>query len=192
MLELAEIGKISIDTIKTGLSNYKNTKDEDIELFLSQKAIDFVKRKWCSVYLLINETEFSSNHRLLIEGYFTLSIKSFRIGSTVSKNKKKRLFKGINTDCEDVPAILIGQLGKYIDETNYTVGSTNMLELLDCAMELIAQINKVVPCNLTILECRKYLDENDERIKLHNNYKDYGFVELQEDDDLIQYCIICN
>lgn len=190
MLELAEIGKISIDTIKTGLSNFKNTKDDDIESFLNQKAIKFVTRKWCAVYLLINETEFVSKHQLVIEGFFTLSIKSFKISSTVSKNKKKKLFKGINNNCEDIPAILVGQLGKHIDESNHSVSLTNMSELLDYAIDIIIQINKAIPCNLIILECKKYINEDDERIKLHNSYKNYGFDELQEDEDSIQYCII--
>lgn len=65
-----------------------------------------------------------------------------------------------------------------------------MSELLDYAIDIIIQINKAIPCNLIILECKKYINEDDERIKLHNSYKNYGFDELQEDEDSIQYCII--
>ena len=73
--------------LSDALNSFRCYTDEDIEIFLRQKSIQFVNRKWCSVYLLIDEDEFDKGH-IKIAAYFTLSHKSL-ISEGISKNKAK-------------------------------------------------------------------------------------------------------
>lgn len=128
--------------------------------------------------------------KLIIEGYFTLSNKVICIDDAVSNNIRKKIFGGILKENQYIHTILIGQLGKHIN-SEYTSPLT-MNELLDTAFEIINKINNYITCRCVLLECRKYIPENDDksREKLHTKYKDYGFKKLQDDGDLIQYFFI--
>lgn len=176
------------------LNRFVNTRDNDIEDFLRFKAIEFEKRCWCSTYLVL-DAESIIKKKICIEGYFTLSNKAIVISSEVSKTRKKKLFKGVLSDDDCLPVILIGQLAKYIDDKKGFVGKTNFFELLDLACEIIDQINLLIPNRCILAECKKSSLEDSEEIvnkrnKLHQLYLDYGFIALQENDDYIQYVLM--
>ena len=40
------------------LRSFRCCRDEDIEHFLQEKAVEFLRRNWCSVYLLVDEQAF--------------------------------------------------------------------------------------------------------------------------------------
>ena len=87
--------------------------------------------------------------------------------------------------------ILIGQLGKYIDESTNTISSISATELLDKAFEIIEEVNERIVARCVMLECRKCLEKDmvdaKKRQNLHENYIAYGFKPLQDDGDLTQY-----
>lgn len=160
------------------LEKYKNTKDEDIQSFLNSKAMNFEERKLCNTYLLIDE-ERDKDKR--IEGYFTLSFKVYEFKG-ISNSMKKRLCNGFSNRAS-IPVILIGQLGKYVDEYNENYGCTSANELLDMAFSIIEEVTQRVPCSCVLLECK--VDEDKE--KLQSIYLDYGFEEICRDSSYIQY-----
>ena len=58
-------------------------------MFLQEKAISFVQRGWCSVYLIVDEDAFD-NGELNVIAYFTLSNKVLNLPEKeVSKSKVK-------------------------------------------------------------------------------------------------------
>lgn len=165
------------------LSAYRCTYDDDIERFLQTKAITYENRGWCSTYLLIDEDKLLRQGNLFVDGYFTLSNKVLHLSETVSGHLRKKLFNGLKKDDEYMHFILIGQLGKHIyiekeDELEY--GLTSAAEMLDKAFEIIYQIKERITCNCVLVECK---DEP----KIRKIYEDYGFLELQRDEKLIQY-----
>lgn len=173
------------------MDSFRNTKDEDIENFLRYKVLEFEQRHWCTTYLLVDAEQFQKNC-LKIEGFFTLSNKIFKIAANVAKSRKKKLYNGILRDDNCLHVILIGQLGKYIDDNH--CGNTSMEELLDSAFEIIDDVTEKISCRCVLLECKDALstdsdDIKENRQKLHKKYMDYGFEAIQKDGDLIQYII---
>ena len=83
---------------------------------------------------------------------------------------------------EDMHFILIGQLGKFIDEENLKSTSEELSgeELLNQAFEIIFQVKERIVCNCVLIECK-------DDIKIRKIYENYGFQELQKEDDLVQY-----
>lgn len=153
------------------MGTFKNSRDKDIEFFLQEKAIDFKENKRCNTFLLINE-----NNR--IEGYFTLSLKILSFDKKVSKTLRKKLNNGFDTN--SIPVILIGQLGKYIDQEKNEYGDTSAEDLLFYAIQVIEEINKLVPCRCVLIECAK------DRKKLKELYVSLGFTEIEGDYKYIQ------
>ena len=134
---------------------------------------------------------------MTIEGYFTLSNKVLSISDDVSNSRKRKLFNGIKKDDKSLHVILIGQLAKFIEESdeNAKYGDTSMEELLDAAFEIVDAINERIPCRCVLLECRESSEEDTDeeklgRTKLHQKYVEYGFIPLQKDDNLVQYVIL--
>ena len=170
------------ESLEKVLDNYRNSKDPDIEDFLRTKAITYEKRKWCSVYVLVNEEKLN-NDIVFIEGYFTLSNRVLHLTDKVSNNTRKKLYNGLKKPEENyVHVLLIGQLGKYINGD--TCSYLSIEEILDFAFEIIEQVKERIVCNCVLLEC------NSERNGLMVKYQNYGFHELQSESSLIQYFTI--
>lgn len=159
---------------------FKCCKDYDIEDFLHNKAIDFINRDICRVYLILNEEEFDKGN-IKIEAYFTLSMRALCFEDDVSKTTIKKItgFK----DREMSEFVLLGQLGKHIEKKdNGTVNQSgiNLNSILDYAFEVINSINEWIPCNAVLIECSEII---------HNKgiYQNEGFSLLQVDRGFYQY-----
>lgn len=166
------------------LSEFRNSKNNEIEEFLQEKAMLYESRRLCTTYIFADK-EMLEKKQLKVEGYFTLSHKILELSSSISKNKKKKLFHGFSESSNAVPVILIGQLGKYIDEEHNVYGKVSGKELLDEAFAIITQASDKIVCTCVMLEC-----ENANNAKLHEFYKNYGFEALQQRDKYIQYILL--
>lgn len=166
----------STKCLTDALNCFRCSKDKDIEVFLRERAVEFLKRGWCSVYLVLDEDAFD-NGDLKIIAYFTLSNKVLDLPeSDVSKSKVKDV-SGIK-NAEYVHFILIGQLGKFISD-DFTAGITSN-EILEYAFEVIYNVNYLIPCRCALVEC-----SSEE--KIHDVYKSYGFVYFQYDGSHHQF-----
>lgn len=168
--------------LSESLRQFKCAKDNEIQTFLQEKAIQYEERGWCSTYVLVNENKLEKEKQLFIEGYFSLSNKVIELSSSISKRKKKKLFNGLDKNDEYMHFILIGQLGKYIDEDSSKLVSEVISgkELLDQAFEIIFQVKERIVCSCVLIECK-------DAVKIRRIYEDYGFQELQKEDGLVQY-----
>lgn len=164
------------------LLSFRCVQDQDIEDFLHNKAIDFLSRGWCSVYILFNKDAFAAN-LLVIEAYFTLSHKSLVSDpETMSLNAIKQ-YGGFKT-AKTLNFVLIGQLGKWVvgsEKEGYVRSSVSSKEILDKAFEVIQSASELIPCRYTMVEC----SDNPKVIKA---YADYGFKFFQKDGEHNQYC----
>jgi len=167
---------VSEEEIDNFLLTFRNTKDKDIERFLREKALIFKKRNWCNTFLLVGEE--NNKYGFKVEGYFTLSFKVLSFENDVSKTVRKKLNNGVDADA--IPVILIGQLGKYIDDDNMIYGDTCADDLIYYAVQIIKEINELVPCRYILLECEK------NRTRLRDLYTSLGFSQIGGDSDYIQ------
>lgn len=165
--------------MREALQAFRCCLDGDIETFLWNKAIPFLERGLCAVYLLLDESAFE-NGKVKIDAYFTLSHKSL-IPEDVSKTKVRNAAG--RKDAKSIHFVLIGQLGKYIADAGD--GSRNQAdisakEILDCAFEVIRASSSLIPCRCALVECSG-------EPKLHKLYTEYGFVEFQYDGEHYQF-----
>lgn len=159
--------------LRNALDSFRCYLDKDIEEFLREKALSFLDRKFCSVYLIVDEQAFDAGH-IQIDAYFTLSHKSL-IPCAASKSSVQKTsgFK----DSQSIHFVLIGQLGKYLDQDeagHVTAAPLSSAEILDNAFEVIQDADALIPCCCALVEC----SENE---KVHQVYLDYGFHFFQFD-----------
>ena len=161
------------------LDSFRCCLDEDIEIFLRQKATDYLQRGWCAIYLIVDEQEFDAGH-IKIDAYFTLSHKVL-IPSAASKTSIKNAsgFK----EAETVHFVLIGQLGKHIekiDDTRISSADISSKEILDDAFEIIRASSALIPCRCVLVKC-------SDNPKVHKVYTDYHFKKFQFDGEHHQF-----
>ena len=128
------------------LSSFQCAKDKDIENFLQQKALNFLNRGWCAIYLILDE-EALNQQEFKILAYFTLSHKTL-IPEQASKTKVKTVTKGFQ-HAESIHFVLIGQLGKHIEKLpdgTFKGAAISSQEILDYAFEIIEESNELIPC----------------------------------------------
>lgn len=177
MSRASDIGELN--RLSDALNNFRCYKDEDIEYFLRNNALTYIQRGWCAVYLILDEYGFDRG-RIKVDAYFTLSHKSL-ITNNVSKTRIKSAagFK----DAESIHFVLIGQLGKHIEENDGALdirANISSTEILDYAFEIIHASSDLIPCRCVLVEC-------SENLKVQKVYTDYGFTLFQYDGEHYQF-----
>lgn len=177
MKRASDIG--GMNHLSDALDSFRCCLDEDIEMFLRQKAISFLQRNWCSVYLIVDEQKFDSGH-IKIDAYFTLSHKTLiPVSASKTSIKDAAGFK----EAESVHFVLIGQLGKYckqLEDNKLCAADISSQEILDDAFEIIRASSALIPCRCVLVEC----SDNE---KVHKVYTDYHFKKFQFDGEHYQY-----
>lgn len=143
----------SLELLREALKLFKCTKNSDEEDFLHNKAIDFEIHNKARTYLLVD------NNKVI--AYFSLAFKSIDL-SEVSGELKKDITAG-NKSVTTYSAYLIGHIAK-ADTVKARLGYA----LLDSAIDLILDAQKIVGGRLVYLDCK-----NNE--KLISFYSNYGF-----------------
>ncbi len=161
------------------LDKFRCCKDDDIETFLRQKAVSFLERGWCSVYLILDEAAFDEGE-IQVEAYFTLSHKSLIPG-----NASKRSVQTVSgfKDSGSIHFVLIGQLGKHMEKNaaeEIVCSGITSGEILDYAFEIIRDSSSLIPCRCVLVEC-------SEEPKVQKVYTDYGFSLFQFDGGHYQF-----
>lgn len=154
---------------------FKCDKDEDIESFIHNKAIDHIERGTCNVFLILDEKKFDNNI-IEIVAYFTLSHRSIEFHEDVS-NSKIRAVAGFK-DRNSTAVVLIGQLGKFMN--NNFKADISIDTILEYVFEVIRASSELIPCRAVLVECSEII---------HNLqiYENVGFKYLQQDGDFYQY-----
>jgi hypothetical protein len=162
-------------TVEGVFHAFECANDDDIQLFLREKAFEFERRGWSSVYLLFNEERFLRGE-LFIEAFFTLSHKALVVSHDVSNTKKKAIFKGISSADSLAHFVLIGHLGK--NQGDKYVSAITADEIFEAAFEVIERSKELITFNCVLVECKN-------NPKLLDIYDRQGFSYLQ-DDGLVQ------
>lgn len=140
------IGENVVQSILSIFSCYKNN---DVEMFLKNQAIEFTKKHQSVTYLAVNKN--TDN----VVGYFTLSIKPLRINIDAFSNTMKRKILRVSKLDEETgkyafAAYLIAQLGKNfaVEESELISGET----LLQLAVNKIKEIQHLAGGMVYFLE----------------------------------------
>ena len=156
-----------------------NGPNRDVNRFLEHKAIDFEKADLAKTNLVVTNYQGS----LKIAGYFSLSAKSLifekKEWKKLSNNQKRKLRPmgaklKRNESYYDIPAILLGQLGKNYKYCNGKLISGELL--LKFVYESIAKATNVVAARVLYLEAE---DIN----QLTEFYTKNGFAMLKTFND---------
>ena len=125
---IEEVGEVKA---QQALSDFTCKINKDVESFLKHKAIAFAKQNVSQTHLVMAP----HNNKMVIAGYFALANKSIMVSeSKISKSLFKRICKfgnynALSKVCE-VPALLIGQLGKnYKYYKNKLINGDKLLEI---------------------------------------------------------------
>lgn len=158
------------DKTKIILSSFSCPKNQDVEYFLHNKAIDFSKMGWAKTHLIF----WKEGNEVELVGYFSIASKWFTVAkAAVTKSVIRKLQSHGEYDEAIkkyvIAAPLIGQLGK-----NYTRGNDCLIsgdELLKMAVEKVKEVQNEVGGKFAYLEC-----EDVEYLKQF--YISNGFVEF--------------
>jgi len=164
---IEEVGEVKA---QQALSDFTCKINKDVESFLKHKAIAFAKQNVSQTHLVMAP----HNNKMVIAGYFALANKSIMVSeSKISKSLFKRICKfgnynALSKVCE-VPALLIGQLGK-----NYKYYKNKLIngdKLLEIACDKLTLVQDIIGGKLIYLEC-------EDNLKLKNFYKTNGFCQF--------------
>lgn len=159
-----EGGEFLFSVLKDSFSS----KNEDVEHFLKNSAVQSMRLHQSSTYLVMTKD-------FILAGYFTLALKVVRINAELLNNKESAKLKRFsmpdtNNNSFIVPAILLAQFSK-----NF-LGSASSIsgkDLMSIALEYVRSIQSQVGGLVTFLECEPIE-------KLVNFYKSQGFKLLKE------------
>lgn len=165
-LLIEEVGEERVDEI---LKTFSCPLNFDVEEFLHRKAIAFSKSGIAKTHLVF--ASYKNKHE--IAGYFSLAgSKSFVVSAkskAISRKIRERIRRFATYDNKlkqyNIPAPLIGQLGKNANSPNLISGS----ELLQLACDKIKQVQLDVGGKFAYLECENVP-------KLVEFYQKNGFV----------------
>ena len=159
ILDMIEaIGEESVNLI---LSDFSCPKNDEIESFIKNNAVDFAKRKMSITHLVVDE-------RGKIVAIFTLTHKAVKIGdevlsSTLKKKIKRYAQLDESTNSYMVSAFLIAQFGKNYEERDGEAVSGN--DLMDIAMEILSDVQHDIGGGVVYLEC----EENPKLLSFYQN-----------------------
>ena len=150
-------------------------KDESVQYFLQNKAIDFEVKNKSRTFFIINEEEFCKGN-LIILGYFSLALKVLTVPDEIS-NRKRILLDGLSAKFKGKPILhfpvyLIGQLAKNDMNKDQIEGN----EIMSFAIDIIKEAQKNVGGRVVLIEC------NDNK-KLKKFYSDTGFEIINKDNE---------
>lgn len=126
------------------------------------------------------------NGEISIQAYFTLSHKSIVIpmnNKKISKTQRDSIMK--NRKAETLQFVLIGQLGKYINNNSFISTELTGEEILNAAKEVIYSASELIACRAVLVEC-------EDKEKINKFYETNGFKFLQKDKYNQYYYILDN
>jgi hypothetical protein len=156
------VNAIGEEFVKELFSDFSCPLNDDVELFLKEKAILYQNMDISRTYLVFSEHR---GEKVLV-GYFALALKTLPIRKGVSLTLRKRLTGTKSLEITFIAAILIGQLGK-----NFSHGYNDLItgkELLWVALRKVLEIHQDIAGKVVFLEC---IDHP----KLNEFYESCGF-----------------
>ncbi|MBE3554853.1 MAG: hypothetical protein IMW85_07675 [Thermicanus sp.] len=167
----------SDEKVKEVIFTFYCKKDADIENFLKNenKAILYEKKSKSRTYFIFDEDGLK-NGELILMAYFTIAMQTLKIPNGVAASQIRKLdglyAKKGSQILTEIPAFLIGQLGKNDKFANQITGD----ELLEYALSLIGKAQNIVGGRVAFIEFQ-------DKPKLIEFYSRNGFMLFRKDPD---------
>jgi hypothetical protein len=123
------------------LSSFCCHKNDDVESFLREKAMENEKRSLSRTSLVVDEENSSE-----IIGYFTLTIRHFKLQYEISKSTRQKLAG--SRDADIFSTMLIAQLGR----SDLYKGKVPGKEILDLALQNCKMIHDLAGLRVVCVE----------------------------------------
>lgn len=156
------------------LSSFSCVEDEDIEVFLHNRAVQFEKSAKSRTYLVCDEKQLAHNSldQVLIYGYISVALKILTIPEAASNRVRKEL-DGFSAKIHgapiwEIPCYLIGQLSR---NSKVPKNSLSGSELINYACNIINRSVETVGGRYIMIECH-------DREKLIQFYRQNHFKEI--------------
>lgn len=165
---LDEVGEEKTNEIISDFSCMKNGKElnDDVEFFLKKKAILFDKQYMSSTSLIFTS---DSDDELILVGYYSIAQKPFSFTEGVSRSIRKEISGHHYFVKQDLPALLLGQLGKNYSDKALCGALLKGADLINFAYKRMKSVHVALPFKLIYLECK---DEE----QLREFYETHGFT----------------
>ena len=143
---LMELGEENLFVL---LETFSSPKNREIEVFIHNRALDFVRRKLAITYLVLDSVgNFAA--------YFTLANKALEFpAANMSQSTKKKIERYSKYNEKSgtyiVPAFLLAQFGKNAFYSSSEKLSGN--QLMDFVLEVVANIQYMIGGGVLYLEC---------------------------------------
>ena len=147
------------------LSEFSCPKNQDVERFLKEQAIDFTKKHQSVTYLLLSPDDAA------LLGYFTITVKPLEVRAEPFSNTMRKRFARFSEfnsreQTYNMAAYLIAQLGKNFD--NKVLGRITGAEILELANDKLASIQYDIGGMVSFVEA-------DDNRKLLSFYENHGY-----------------
>lgn len=159
---------MDIENVKEILNQFECSLNEDVEFFIKEKAIEFLKLGISKTFLVTA----SYKEKQVIVGYFALTDKVTKIKkNALSKTLSRRIKRfSRNEDIKNyyiVSLPLIGQLGKnFANNYNELISGDVLLKL---ACDKVKEAQQILGGKFVFIEC-------EDKPKLRDFYESNGFV----------------
>lgn len=159
---------MDIENVKEILNQFECSLNKDVEFFIKEKAIEFLKLGISKTFLVTT----SYKEKQVIVGYFALTDKVTKIKkNALSKTLSRRIKRfSRNEDIKNyyiVSLPLIGQLGKnFANNYNELISGDVLLKL---ACDKVKEAQQILGGKFVFIEC-------EDKPKLRDFYESNGFV----------------
>ncbi len=159
---------MDIENVKEILNQFECSLNKDVEFFIKEKAIEFLKLGISKTFLVTA----SYKEKQVIVGYFALTDKVTKIKkNALSKTLSRRIKRfSRNEDIKNyyiVSLPLIGQLGKnFANNYNELISGDVLLKL---ACDKVKEAQQILGGKFVFIEC-------EDKPKLRDFYESNGFV----------------
>ena len=160
---------IGEEKTKNILNDFKCSLNKDVEFFIKEKAIQFLKMRRSQTFLIFS----SYKGENVLVGYFAITNKITKIKKNlISKTLRKRINRfteqpALEKKYYEVSLPLIGQLGKnYNNNYNKLISGDDLLKL---ACSKVKEAQNILGGRFVFVEC-------EDKIQLNEFYERNGFV----------------
>ncbi len=166
--------KASVEEVLSRFNAVESSSKAEVEDFLHHDAYRMELDGQSVTYLITND-EAMSRGDTVIDGYFTIAVKTFQFSGDISKRTRRKLSGKKDSY---VPAYLIGQLAKGV-----SAGKGDGKAYLQTAIGYIKAAINIVGGRLVYLDC------NDELVEYYEK-NEFKFLQKNEESGLNQMYLV--
>ncbi|MDB8437707.1 hypothetical protein [Turicibacter sanguinis] len=158
-----------LEVLKQAFSEFKCARENDLEVFLRTKCLDYEQAGNCRTFLILDEKQLNEHSKLSIVAFFSTAIAPLDI-SALGKKVRKRLHGPVPLSKQLMSVFLIGQLGR---NDSYSKEQMPGEVIINECFAAIERAKKIIGGRILLVECRGHL---------LSFYEKYGFIRVSKDE----------